>query len=120
MRWARRRDLPAVIGAAELAVQPSLYEGFGLPVLEHMACGQVVAASDASSHPEIGGDAAAYFDPEDVRDMANVIERLLNDDEERRERRHEGLQQAAKFSWQRAAKETMAVYEQVLEIGEGT
>ncbi|MFW6067978.1 MAG: glycosyltransferase family 4 protein [Chloroflexota bacterium] len=118
--WTPDADLPAVISAAELAVQPSLYEGFGLPVLEHMACGQVVAASDASSHPEIGGDAAAYFDPEDVRDMANVIERLLNDDEERRERRHEGLQQAAKFSWQRAARETMGVYEHVLEIGQGT
>lgn len=118
--WTPDADLPAVIGAAQLAVQPSLYEGFGLPVLEHMACGQVVAASDANSHPEIGGDAAAYFDPEDVRDMTNVVGRLLDDEEERQERRHEGLQQAAKFSWQRAARETMEVYEHVLELGQGT
>lgn len=114
--WTPDADLPAVIGAAELAVQPSLYEGFGLPVLEHMACGQVVAASNASSFPEIGGEAAAYFDPEDVRDMTNVIGRLLDDEQKRRERRHAGLQQAARFSWQRAARETMAVYERVIEM----
>lgn len=112
--WTPDADLPAVIGAAELAVQPSLYEGFGLPVLEHMACGQVVAASNASSFPEIGGEAAAYFNPEDVTDMTNVIGRLLGDEQERRRRRRAGLQQAAKFSWRRAARETMAVYERVL------
>lgn len=116
--WTPDEDLPAVIGAADLAVQPSLYEGFGLPILEHMACGQIVAASNASSHPEIGGEAAVYFDPQDARDMANVIGRLLDDENERRERRHAGLEQAAKFSWQRATRETMAVYEHVLEIRE--
>lgn len=113
--WAPDADLPAIIGAAELAVQPSLYEGFGLPILEHMACAQVVAASDASSHPEIGGDAAAYFNPHDVRDMANMIARLMDDEDERRRRRRAGLQQAARFSWQRAARETMEVYEGLIE-----
>ncbi len=112
--WVPDADLPAVIGAADLAVQPSLYEGFGLPILEHMACGQVVAASNAGSHPEIGGDAAAYFDPADVREMAVVIRRLLSDEDERRQRRGAGLAQAAHFSWQRAARETMGVYEKVL------
>ncbi|MCZ7674422.1 MAG: glycosyltransferase [Chloroflexi bacterium] len=63
--WVEDEDLPAVIAAADLAVQPSLYEGFGLPILEEMACGQVVAASNAGSHPEVGGEAAAYFDPEE-------------------------------------------------------
>src|SRR5690606_27356112 len=53
--WVPDEDLPAVIAAASLAVQPSLYEGFGLPLLDHMACGQVVAASNSSSHPEVGG-----------------------------------------------------------------
>ena len=112
--WVPDADLPAVIGAAALAVQPSLYEGFGLPILEHMACGQVVAASKIGSHLEIGGDAAAYFDPQDSGEMATVIERLLDDEEEVQRRRQAGLQQAAKFSWQRAARETLGVYERLL------
>lgn len=112
--WIPDDDLPAIIAGAELAVQPSLYEGFGLPILEHMACGQVVAASNASSHPEIGGEAAAYFDPEAPAEMASVIERLLQDPAERERRRRAGLEQAAKFSWQRAARETMAVYQTLL------
>lgn len=112
--WVPDDDLPAVIGAAALAVQPSLYEGFGLPILEHMACGQVVAASDASSHPEVGGAAAAYFDPTDVDGMAAVIARLLTDRGEYEQRRALGMAQAARFSWERAAAETEAVYDRVL------
>jgi glycosyltransferase involved in cell wall biosynthesis len=112
--WVSDEDLPAVIGAAALAVQPSLYEGFGLPILEHMACGQVVAASDSSSHPEVGGAAAAYFDPTDVAGMAATIARLLNDRDEYDHRRALGLEQAARFSWERAARETEAVYERAL------
>ena len=111
--WVPDEDLPAVIGAAALAVQPSLYEGFGLPILEHMACGQVVAASDSSSHPEVGGEAAAYFDPEDVEEMAAVIGRLLADRNEYEQRRELGLRQAARFSWERAARETEQVYNRV-------
>ena len=112
--WVPDEDLPAVIRAASLAVQPSLYEGFGLPVLEHMASDQVVACSDRSSLPEIGGDAAAYFDPENVAEMAAVIGRLLGDEAERAERRRLGSLQAARFSWERAARETVAIYNEVL------
>jgi len=112
--WVPDEDLPAVIAAASLAVQPSLYEGFGLPILEHMACGQVVAASDSSSHPEVGGAAAAYFDPMDVAGMAAVILRLLTDGDEYARRRALGLAQAARFSWERAAAETEAVYESLI------
>ena len=112
--WVPDDDLPAVIAAADLAVQPSLYEGFGLPILEHMACGQVVAASNSSSHPEVGGEAAAYFDPVDVEEMAAIIGRLLSDDDEYEKRREMGLQQAQRFSWERAAQETLAVYESLL------
>jgi alpha-1,3-rhamnosyl/mannosyltransferase len=112
--WVPDDDLPAIIGAAALAVQPSLYEGFGLPILEHMACGQVVAASNSSSHPEVGGDAAAYFDPTDSEEMAAVIARLLRDEGERVERRELGLAQAARFSWSRAAAETEAIYDRLL------
>ena len=113
--WVPDEDLPAVIAAADLAVQPSLYEGFGLPILEQMACGQVVAASRSSSHPEVGGDATVYFDPLSVEEMAAVIHRLLSDRDEHQHRRQLGLEQAAKFSWQRAAQETIAIYDQLLE-----
>jgi glycosyltransferase involved in cell wall biosynthesis len=112
--WVPDEDLPAVLAAADLAVQPSLYEGFGLPILEHMASGQVVAASSYSSHPEVGGNAAAYFNPTDVAEMTAVIRRLLVNREEYTHRRQLGLEQAAKFSWQRAAEETIAVYEKLL------
>jgi glycosyltransferase involved in cell wall biosynthesis len=112
--WVPDEDLPAVLAAADLAVQPSLYEGFGLPILEHMASGQVVAASNSASHPEVGGEAAAYFDPTDVAEMTAVILRLLGNNNEYTKRREMGLIQASKFSWQRAAHETRAVYNQLL------
>jgi glycosyltransferase involved in cell wall biosynthesis len=112
--WVPDEDLPAVIAAADLAVQPSLYEGFGLPILEEMASGQVVAASCSSSHPEVGGEAAVYFDPYNVEEMVAVIGRLLADREEYDYRRRLGLQQAEKFSWERAARETAAVYDELL------
>jgi len=111
--WVPDEDLPAVIAAASLAVQPSLYEGFGLPILEHMACGQVVVASNSGSHPEVGGEAAAYFDATDTAEMVSVISRLLNDHDEYEYRRQLGLDQARKFSWRRAADETIAVYDQL-------
>lgn len=112
--WVPDEDLPAIIAGADLAVQPSLYEGFGLPVLEHMACGQVVAASSRSSLPEVGGAAAAYFDPTDVAEITAVIYRLLTDKDEYAHRRQLGLAQVQKFSWARAAQETIAVYETLL------
>lgn len=112
--WVPDEDLPAILAGAELAIHPSLYEGFGLPVLEHMASGQVVACSNRSSLPEVGGDAAVYFDPEDVEEMTAVIHHLLTDREEYRHRQQLGLAQAKRFSWQRAAQETIGVYERVL------
>lgn len=111
--WIPDEELPAVLAAASLGVQPSLYEGFGLPILEHMASGQVVAASHAASHPEVGGDAAAYFDPKNVDEMAEVIGRILSNPDEYAHRRQQSLAQAAKFSWQRTARETVALYDKV-------
>ena len=107
-------DLPAVYGAATVCVQPSLYEGFGLPLLEAMACGVPVVCSRASSFPEVGGDAARYFDPTDVEGMAEAIRAVWRDEALRAEMRAQGLVQAARFSWARAARETIAVYERVL------
>jgi glycosyltransferase involved in cell wall biosynthesis len=112
--WIPDEDLPAIIGAANLAVQPSLYEGFGLPILEHMACGQVVAASDSSSHPEVGGNAAAYFKATDIDEMVAVIGRLLVNKDEYDHRRQLGLEQATRFSWRRTAEQTLAIYDQLI------
>jgi glycosyltransferase involved in cell wall biosynthesis len=106
-------DLPALYAGAEVVVQPSLYEGFGLPVLEAMACGTPVACSRSSSLGEIAGQAALTFDPLSVEEMTEVIRRLLADADLREMLRHSGLAHAATFSWSRAARETWAVYERL-------
>ncbi len=103
-------DLPALYSGATLFVFPSLYEGFGLPVLEAMACGTPVVCSNTSSLPEIVGEAALTFDPLDVEGMAAKIEEALGNEALREEMRGKGLQQAAKFSWERTAQETLKVY----------
>jgi glycosyltransferase involved in cell wall biosynthesis len=106
-------DLPAVYSGATLTVLASLYEGFGLPILESMACGTPVVSSQVSSLPELGGQVARYFDPQSVAEMAAVIGALWRDAELRREMSQRGLAQAARFSWARAAQETMRIYESV-------
>jgi glycosyltransferase involved in cell wall biosynthesis len=73
------------------------------------------AASITSSHPEVGGEAAAYFNPANTEEMTTVISRLLTNQDEYQKRRELGLQQAAKFSWPRAAQETIAIYDEILE-----
>ncbi len=107
-------DLPAVYSAATLCVLPSLYEGFGLSVLEAMACGTAVVCSRTSSLPEVGGDAARYFDPTDVEEMAEAIGAVWHDEALRMEMGRRGLAQAARFSWARAAEKTMAVYQRAM------
>ena len=111
------QDLPAVYAGARVTVQPSLYEGFGLPVLEAMACGSPVCASRTTSLPEVGGDAAMYLDPEDVGDMTAAIRRVLEDEALAGAMRAGGLARAARFSWRRTAEETAALYEQVIRNG---
>lgn len=111
-------DLAAVYGGATLAVEPSLYEGFGLPVLEAMACGVPVVCSRTSSLPEVGGEAARYFDPCDVSSMAHVILTVWRDAVLRDAMRQAGLARATRFSWERAAQETMTVYQSVLAAAE--
>jgi alpha-1,3-rhamnosyl/mannosyltransferase len=103
-------DLPALYSGATLFAFPSLYEGFGLPVLEALACGAPVVCSNTSSLPEVAGEAALLVDPLDENALAGAIDRLWRDDELRQELRKRGLCQPARFSWERTARETLAVY----------
>jgi glycosyltransferase involved in cell wall biosynthesis len=104
-------DLPALYRSAELFVYPSLHEGFGLPVLEALRCGTAVITSNASSLPEVGGDAARYVNPLEVEDIRAALAQLLGDDAERARLAARGPEQAAKFSWKRTAEETLAAIE---------
>ena len=111
--YVAEEDLPALFSGARLFVFPSLYEGFGLPVLEAMACGVPVVCSNASSLSEVAGDAALLFDPLDVEGMAAAMERVLGDERLRAELVERGLKRAREFSWERCARETLAVLESV-------
>lgn len=102
--------LPDFYRAADLLVMPSTLEGFGLPVVEAMACGTPVACSNAASLPEVAGDAAEFFDPVITEDMAAAIERVASCSSRRHELRKKGLEQASKFSWQRCAEEHTQLY----------
>lgn len=105
------QDLPALYAAATLTAMPSIYEGFGLPILEAMACGSPVVSSQTSSLPELGGTAARYFDPLSVQSMVASLRPILADATLRDAMRDSGLQQAARFSWERTARETLALYQ---------
>jgi len=107
-------DLPALYSAAEAFVYPSLYEGFGLPPLEAMACGAPVITSDVSSLPEVVGKAGLTHAPNDAHALTEAMAKLLGDETTREYFRRAGLKQAANFSWERAARETQSVYDEVL------
>lgn len=103
-------DLPAVYAGATISVMSSVYEGFGLPILEAMASGSVVACSNTSSLPELGGTVAQYFDPYNVDHMVNVLDKVLDDSDLRQNLVTQGLVHVKKFSWQKTAQETLHVY----------
>lgn len=107
-------DLPALLSGARLFILPSLYEGFGLPALEALACGAPVACARTSSLQEVAGEAALYFDPQNAAEMASVISRIWADETLSQELRARGPVQAANFSWQRTAQETINVYRQAV------
>jgi glycosyltransferase involved in cell wall biosynthesis len=111
------RDLRALYQGAEVFVFPSLYEGFGLPVLEAMAMGTPVACSDRSSLPEVAGDAALLFDPDRPEGIAHAIERLLADAQLRQDLATRGLARAREFTWERTARATLQAYRRALAPG---
>ncbi|ARU06585.1 glycosyl transferase family 1 [Comamonas serinivorans] len=108
-----QRWLPAVYAGARLLAYPSLYEGFGLPIVEAMACGTPVLTSNASCMPEVAGGAAHLVDPLDVEDLAHGLARCLEDEAWLVQARTQGLARAAALSWDRCADETVAVYRQL-------
>ena len=103
-------DLPLLYAGAAAFAYPSLYEGFGLPPLEAMACGAPVVASNSSSLPEVVGEAAVLVDPTSVESVRDGLASVLADEALRRSLRAAGLARAAEFSWERTARETLAVY----------
>jgi glycosyltransferase involved in cell wall biosynthesis len=107
-------DLRALYSSCRVFVYPSLYEGFGLPLLEAMACGAPVVTSNIPSIRETVGDAALLVSPTDVDELARSITRLLENGDEREQRSAEGKQHASKFSWDKAAAATLEVYRQVI------
>ncbi|RPI26556.1 MAG: glycosyltransferase family 1 protein [Acidobacteria bacterium] len=108
-------DLPILYSSADLFVFASLYEGFGLPVLEAMACQTPVACSNTSSLPEVAGDAALFFNPGDPQDMAGKIAEALEHSGLKEQLRERGLLRVKEFTWERTARETLKVYRQAIE-----
>lgn len=108
-------ELAALYCSASLFVYPSLYEGFGIPMLEAFSSGCPVIASNITSIPEVGGEAALYFDPLNEGEMANVLLRVLNDSELRETLRELGFARAKQFSWTETARKTLAVYRECID-----
>jgi alpha-1,3-rhamnosyl/mannosyltransferase len=106
-------DLPGLYAAAGLFAFPSLYEGFGLPVLEAMACGTPVICANTSSLPEVGGDAVAYFNPLDEAAIGAALRQATADADLRRDLAQRGLARAKLFSWERCAAQTLSIYRQI-------
>jgi len=115
--WAgylERRQVFSVLKRADFLMFPSFYEGFGLPVLEAMAVGLPVVCSKAASLPEVAGNAAVFFDPFSVADIAEKIVTVANDASLRNELRARGVENLKRFSWEKTAAETVAVYDKLL------
>jgi len=112
--YVARADLPLWYGAADLLVYPSLYEGFGLPVLEAMACGLPVITSNVSSLPEVAGDAGRLVHPEDVDGLADAMLRVVTDRDLHTDMARRGLARAAVFTQEAMARATLAVYHKTL------
>jgi len=101
------KNLPALLAGAEVFVLPSLYEGFGLPIIEAMACGTPVVAADNSSISEIAGDSALLFNPKNADNLAKILHDILENEKLRNDLRKKGLERVKNFSWEKCARETL-------------
>jgi glycosyltransferase involved in cell wall biosynthesis len=106
-------ELPSLYAGASVFLFPSLYEGFGLPVLEAMACGTPVITSNVTSLPEIAGDAAVVIDPANTRELAHAIIRLLTNRALAKELQQKGFHRVTKFTWENMVRQTLKIYETV-------
>ncbi len=109
--YVDEKDLPGLYSAAAVFVYPSLYEGFGLPILEAMSCGAPVITSNTSSMPEISGDAALLFYPHDVRQLTTLLIEVMGNENLRNELSRKGINRAGQFSWEKTARATLKIYE---------
>ena len=114
--YVPKEDLPLLYNNAQMFVYPSLFEGFGLPVLEAMACGVPVITADASSLPEVAGEAAVLVDPTSVEELSMALGSLWTDPDRRRDLAEKGIRQSSRFNWRRTAEETLSVYERALGV----
>ena len=105
-------QIAAIYSAAAAYVLPSLFEGFGLPALEAQACDTPLICANTSSLPEVAGQGALYFDPLDVEDMANAIERVLTDDDLRQDLIAKGRENLQRFSWEKSARTALDVLQE--------
>jgi glycosyltransferase involved in cell wall biosynthesis len=105
--WIAEEDLPYIYSAATAFIFPSLYEGFGIPILEAMACGTAVAASNVASIPEVAGGAALFFDPHDVNSMAEAMADIIFSNQLREDLIKKGSVVVKKYSWEKSAQETL-------------
>jgi len=115
--YVDKADLPLWYAAATVFTLPSLYEGFGMPLLEAMACGTPVVTTTSSSLPEVVGDAGLTVDATDADALGEALLRLLNDAGLRAELRERGLLQARRFAWRERAERTLAVYQEAAAGG---
>lgn len=113
--WLSIDELELLYGSAQVLLYPSLYEGFGLPILDSFACGLPVITSNVSAMPEVGGEAALYVDPRDVDDIREKLKAVMNDEKLREEMIKKGFARGKLFSWEKAAKATYSVYQKLME-----
>lgn len=108
--WLSIDELELLYNSAQVLLYCSLYEGFGIPILDGFACGLPVITSNVSSMPEVGGDSAIYTDPKDLEDMRKKVRQVMEDESLRADMRKKGFEQVRKFSWEKCARETANVY----------
>ncbi|HHX66269.1 MAG TPA: glycosyltransferase family 4 protein [Chloroflexi bacterium] len=111
--FVRDEDLPALYRAADVFAYPSLYEGFGIPLLESMACGTPVVTTNVSSMPEVAGEAALLVPPDDIDALADALARTIQDESLRDDLRQKGLRRVREFTWESAAQRLLGIYQHV-------